>query len=77
MISIPSNACSTFTASFALVSKYGIPPFDWQNVIARFEDIMRLLSSTSILLPRTTCMSLISYLGVRVSPVYPPIDWDE
>jgi hypothetical protein len=35
----PSKACSTLMASFALVSKYGIPPFDWQNVMARFEEI--------------------------------------
>jgi hypothetical protein len=35
----PSNACSTFIASFADVSKYGIPPFDWQNVMARFCEI--------------------------------------
>lgn len=34
-----SKACSTFMASFALVSKYGIPPFDWQNAMARFEEI--------------------------------------
>lgn len=39
---LPSNACSTFMASFALVSKYGMFPLDWQNVIARFEDICRL-----------------------------------
>lgn len=38
LISIPSKAWSTFTASFALVSKYGMPPRDWQYVIARFED---------------------------------------
>jgi hypothetical protein len=59
-------------ASFALVSKYGIPPFDWQKVMARLDEIYRpcqqpcysvnastltilLLSSTSILLPMTTC----------------------
>jgi hypothetical protein len=36
---IPSNACSTFMASLALVSKYGIPPLDWQNAWARFEGI--------------------------------------
>ena len=36
---IPSNACSTLIASFALVSKYGIPPLDWQNVMARFVEI--------------------------------------
>ena len=36
---IPSNACSTLMASFALVSKYGMPPFDWQKVMARFEEI--------------------------------------
>ena len=72
---IPSNACSTLTASLALVSKYGIPPFELQNVCARFEDTcsrcqrgcelrecwiltIRLLSSTSILLPSTTCIVL-------------------
>ena len=57
---VPSNACSTLTASFALVSKYGIPPFDWQNAIALFDDIMRLFSSTSILLPSTTYLSISS-----------------
>jgi hypothetical protein len=25
-------------ASLALVSKYGIPPLDWQNAIARFDE---------------------------------------
>lgn len=39
MIGVPSNACSTLIASFALVSKYGIAPLDWQKVMARFEDI--------------------------------------
>jgi hypothetical protein len=38
---IPSNACSTFIASFALVSKYGIPPLDWQKVIARLDEIWK------------------------------------
>ncbi len=38
----PSNACSTLIASFALVSKYGIPPLDWQKVMARFDDIYKL-----------------------------------
>lgn len=56
-LSSPSKACSTLMASLALVSKYGTPPFDWQNVIARFVEITRLLSSTSILFPRTTCAS--------------------
>jgi hypothetical protein len=41
-------------ASLALVSKYGIFPLDWQYVDARFDEIIRLLSSTSILLPSTT-----------------------
>ena len=59
---LPSKACSTFTASLALVSKYGIPPFDWQKVIARFEEIMRLFSSTSILFPRTT----LNYISPRL-----------
>jgi hypothetical protein len=36
---LPSNACSTLIASFALVSKYGIPPLDWQKVMARLEEI--------------------------------------
>jgi hypothetical protein len=36
---LPSNACSTFMASFALVSKYGIPPLDWQKAMARFDEI--------------------------------------
>ena len=31
-----------------------MPPLDWQNVIARLEEIIRLFSSTSILFPRTT-----------------------
>jgi hypothetical protein len=30
------NACSTLMASFAEVSKYGMFPFDWHHVIARF-----------------------------------------
>lgn len=30
------KACSTFTASLAEVSKYGILPFDWHQVMARF-----------------------------------------
>jgi len=37
--SLPSKACSTLIASFALVSKYGIPPLDWQNVMARLVEI--------------------------------------
>lgn len=37
---LPSNACSTLMASLALVSKYGIPPFDWQKVMARFDEIL-------------------------------------
>jgi hypothetical protein len=41
---LPSNACSTLIASFALVSKYGIPPFDWQKVMARLEEILNLIS---------------------------------
>ncbi len=61
-ISIPSKACSTFTASFALVSKYGIPPFDWQNVIALLEETILLFSSTSILLPSTTLKVLLALL---------------
>lgn len=32
-------------ASLALVSKYGIPPFDWQNVIARLDEICTLHES--------------------------------
>lgn len=59
----PSKAWSMLTASLALVSKYGISPFDWQNVKARFEDIILLFSSTSILFPSTTCHWLISPLG--------------
>src|SRR3954451_20117216 len=31
-------------ASLALVSKYGIPPLDWQNAWARFEKIWRVSS---------------------------------
>lgn len=62
---IPSKACSTFTASLALVSKYGIPPFDWQKVIARFEEIMRLFSSTSILFPSTTLNDISPRLLLR------------
>lgn len=54
--SLPSNACSTLTASLALVSKYGMFPLDWQKVMARFDEIIRLFSSTSILLPITTCV---------------------
>lgn len=50
----PSKACSTLIASLALVSKYGMPPFDWQKVMALFDDIILLFSSTSILLPNTT-----------------------
>lgn len=54
-VGLPSNACSTLSASLALVSKYGRFPLDWQNVMARFDDIILLFSSTSILLPITTC----------------------
>ena len=28
-------------ASLALVSKYGMPPFDWQKVMARFDEICK------------------------------------
>jgi hypothetical protein len=35
----PSKACSTLMASLALVSKYGMPPFDWQKVMARLDEI--------------------------------------
>jgi hypothetical protein len=31
-------------ASFALVSKYGIPPLDWQKVMARFDEICAIVS---------------------------------
>ena len=51
---VPSKACSTPTASFALVSKYGIPPLDLQNAVARLGVTILLVSPTSILLPRTT-----------------------
>ncbi len=66
----PSKACSTFTASLALVSKYGIPPFDWQNVIAFFEEIILLFSSTSILLPSTTfpILSVVFDTSQRMYP---------
>lgn len=57
---LPSNACSTLTASLALVSKYGMLPLDWQKVMARFDEIIRLFSSTSILLPMTTYTGRIS-----------------
>lgn len=66
----PSKACSTFTASLALVSKYGIPPFDWQKVIARFEEIIRLFSSTSILFPRTTLNCISPRLLLRSSSTH-------
>lgn len=52
---IPSKACSTLMASLALVSKYGMFPLDWQYVEARFDEIIRLLSSMSTLFPNTTC----------------------
>lgn len=58
--SSPSNACSTLTASLALVSKYGMLPLDWQKVMARFDEIILLFSSTSILFPMTTYMITIS-----------------
>jgi hypothetical protein len=61
---IPSKACSTFTASFALVSKYGIPPLAWQNACALFELIILLLSSTSTLLPSTTNGKLSGSIGL-------------
>lgn len=32
------NACSTLIASLADVSKYGMLPLDWHQVIARFCD---------------------------------------
>jgi hypothetical protein len=32
-------------ASFALVSKYGMPPFDWQKAWARFDEIYILVSN--------------------------------
>jgi hypothetical protein len=40
-------------ASFALVSKYGIPPLDWQKAIARFDGIC-YLSLDSMLQARKT-----------------------
>jgi len=39
MQDLPSKACSTLIASFALVSKYGMPPLDWQKVMARLVEI--------------------------------------
>jgi len=36
---VPSKACSTLIASLALVSKYGMLPFDWQKVEALLEEI--------------------------------------
>lgn len=35
------NACSTLIASFADVSKYGMLPLDWHQVIARFCETWR------------------------------------
>lgn len=62
----PSNACSTLIASFALVSKYGICPLDWQKVMALFDDILTEVSFGNALrlskhlplscyLPRQSC----------------------
>ena len=48
------KACSTLMFSLAEVSKYGMLPLDWHQVMARFWKTMRLLSSTSTLLPSTT-----------------------
>lgn len=48
----PSKACSTLMASLAEVSKYGIPPLDWQKVMARFVEIFHL--SAPILKPPFT-----------------------
>jgi hypothetical protein len=42
-----------------------MPPFDWQKVIARFDEIIRLFSSTSILLPKTTCWRLMMARMIR------------
>ena len=47
------NASSTLVASLADVSKYGMLPFCWHHVRARFCETMRFDSSMSILLPRT------------------------
>ena len=38
-LAITSKACSTLIASFALVSKYGMLPLDWQKVIALLVEI--------------------------------------
>ena len=61
---LPSKACSTFKASLALVSKYGIPPFDWQKVMALFDDIILLFSSTSILFPSTTYSAALATTSI-------------
>ncbi len=53
-LAMTSNACSTFTDSFALVSKYGMFPLLWQYVMALLLLIILLSSPMSILLPRTT-----------------------
>lgn len=42
MVYVPSKACSTFTASLALVSKYGIPPFELQKACARLDETCAL-----------------------------------
>lgn len=47
------NASSTLVASFADVSKYGMLPFCWHHVRARFWLTIRFDSSMSILFPRT------------------------
>lgn len=44
-LDIPSKACSTFIASLALVSKYGMPPLDWQKAMARFPVICSTIST--------------------------------
>lgn len=53
-LAMTSNACSTFTLSFALVSKYGICPLCWQYACALFCVIIRLSSPMSTLFPSTT-----------------------
>ena len=72
------KACSTFIASFALVSKYGMSFLEWHHCWARLVDTALL--SRSILLPSTTngklsgsrglaCMGTISPVsGLRFTP---------
>jgi hypothetical protein len=68
-------------ASLALVSKYGMPPLDWQKVMARFDEICSTISKTRVHMIKPTHhalallhINLVANDNLRLSVPYPSND---